>query len=130
MKNSKNELLKAYMTLGVSPILVENVSVDTFKNPVVLDAGCSSVLLNGHYDNDEFSPPLWYKELINSDIPVLFINEINSVCPNEQSKFIEILKYNKISTFNLPSNCMIIVTCRSLKEFPINSEVYSLLAHI
>ena len=34
----------------------------------------------------------------------------------EQNKFIEILKYHKISTFDLPNNCLIIVTTSNLEN--------------
>ena len=61
---------------------------------------------------------------------MLVINNINEIDVNEQTKFIEILKYKKISTFDLPKDCIIIVTAKNLKERPINEEVYSLLAHI
>ena len=48
----------------------------------------------------------------------------------EQTKFIEILKYKKVSTFEIPKNCLVIVTCSDLTANKINEEVYSLLAQI
>ena len=89
--------------------------------------------LNGHYENVEFCPPTWYKELLEkskSEHVILVIENINDISLEEQNKFIEILKYNKISTFELPKNCLIIVTCSDLNNKKISEEVYSLLAQI
>ena len=55
---------------------------------------------------------------------------INEAPLEEQTKFIEILKYKKVSTFELPKNCLVIVTCSDLTTNKINEEVYSLLAQI
>lgn len=130
MEKSKKDILGAYMMSGVTPILVEDVSISTFKNPVILEADCNISLLNGHYEKEEFVAPSWYNELVKKDKPILLINEINSVSKEEQAKFIEILKYNKVSTFELPKNCIVIATCKNLKEYPINQEAYSLMAHV
>ena len=48
----------------------------------------------------------------------------------EQKKFIELLKYRKVSTFDLPNNCRIIVTANKINEEMINEEVFSLVARI
>lgn len=61
---------------------------------------------------------------------VLVIENINEIPLEEQTKFIEILKYKKVSTFELPKNCLVIVTCSDLTANKINEEVYSLLAQI
>lgn len=130
MEKAKKDLLGAYIKSGISPILLEGVSADTFKNPVIIDSNCDISLLNGHYENEGFVGPSWYNELIKKDKPILLINEINSISKEEQYKFVEILKYKKVSTFELPKNCIIIATCNNLKDNPINEEVYSLMAHI
>ena len=69
-------------------------------------------------------------ELTSKDNAVLVINNINKIPTDEQIKFVEIFKYNKISTFELPKNCIVIATASNLKENPINEQVYSLMAHI
>ena len=61
---------------------------------------------------------------------VLVIENLNEIPLEEQTKFIEILKYKKISTFELPKKCLVIVTCSDLTVNKINEEVYSLLAQI
>lgn len=130
MEKAKKDLLGAYIKSGISPILLEGVSADVFKNPVIINSNCDISLLNGHYEKEEFVGPVWYNELIKKDNPILLINDINSVSKEEQYKFVEILKYKKVSTFELPKNCVVIATCNNLKDNPINEEVYSLMAHI
>ncbi len=73
------------------------------------------------------------KELLDKskiNYVVLVIENINEIPLEEQTKFIEILKYKKVSTFELPKNCLVIVTCSDLTTNKINEEVYSLLAYI
>ena len=133
MTNSEREkILLNYLEANVAPILVESNSIKNFKNMVSIDGDCSVGVLNGHYEGKEFVAPSWYNELItfNNKKSVLMINNINSANLNDQSKFIEILKYRKINTFELPSNCVVIATYTDLKSKPINEEVYSLFAHI
>ena len=69
--------------------------------------------------------------------PLLVANIPSSLFTNSvvleasiDTKFIEILKYKKISTFELPENCLIIVTCSDLTNNKINEEIYSLVAQI
>ena len=61
---------------------------------------------------------------------ILIINGINNLEISEQLKFVEILKYRKISTFDLPKNCFIIVTAYDLKNRPIAEEIFSLVAWV
>lgn len=133
MNKEKINLLKNYIKSGVSPLLIQNVSINSFENTVVIDSNIDVSELNGHYEETEFCPPYWYKELLNKskeNVVVLVINKINEIPLKEQTKFIELLKYKKISTFELPKNCIIIVTCSDLTNKKINEEVYSLLAQI
>jgi len=131
MNETKKKLLLNYMSINIAPVLVENINIEAFKKAVVLESNCDSSLLNGHYEGVEFVAPSWYQDLVNvKSKPILIIKDINAIDISQQTKFIEILKYKKISTFDLPSNCNIIVTCSDLNNKPINEEVYSLLAHI
>ena len=66
----------------------------------------------------------------NKDIKILVIDKIDSISKEEQVKFIEILKYRKVSTFELPKDIVIIVTANKISKDTINEEIYSLLAHI
>ena len=130
MDNDRITLLKGILKSGISPILLEDFPVNVFSDAVILESNCNSSELNGHYEETEFCPPNWYIELVNKSMPVLVINNINKIPNNEQIKFIEILKYNKISTVELHKNCIIVVIANNMKEYPITEEVYSLVAHI
>ena len=133
MNKERLNLLENYIKTGVAPLLIENIPSDLFSNSVVLKSNIDKSELNGHYEDIEFCPPTWYKELLEKsklDYVILVIENINDVSVEEQNKFIEILKYNKISTFTLPKNCLIIVTCSDLNNKKISEEVYSLLAQI
>ena len=133
MNKERLNLLESYIKTGVAPLLIENIPSDLFSNSVVLKSNIDKSELNGHYEDIEFCPPTWYKELLEKsklDYVILVIENINDISVEEQNKFIEILKYNKISTFTLPKNCLIIVTCSDLNNKKISEEVYSLLAQI
>lgn len=133
MNQERLNILDEYLKPGMPPILLENIPARVFKDAIVIESNCDLSLLNGHYEGIEFKPPQWYeklKRISKNNHPILIINEINNISSIEQSKFIEILKYRKISTFDLPKNCTIIVTCSDLKDKTINEEIYSLVAHI
>ena len=133
MNKVRLKLLENYIKSGVSPLLVQNMPSDYFDNSVVIKSNIDKSELNGHYENIDFCPPLWYKELLDKskmNTTILVIENINEISLEEQTKFIEILKYKKVSTFELPKNCLIIATCSDLSINKINEEVYSLLAQI
>ena len=132
MNQEKRTMLETFLKSGISPLLLEDISSDIFENAIILESDCDISLLNGHYEGIDFIAPEWYRQLIEqkNDIPILIIKDINKIPSEEQTKFIELLKYKKISTFDLPKNCIIIVTCQNLKENKINEEIYSLIAQI
>lgn len=130
MNKDRLKMLSEYIKSGISPILFENIPTSILENAIVLEANCNKSELNGHYEGINFVAPTWYNELKKSLTKILVINNINDINKEEQTKFIELLKYKKISTFDLPKNCIIVVTSNNLKEKPINEEVYSLMAHI
>ena len=84
--------------------------------------------INGHYENIDFVAPDWYYELKNKQ--VLVINNIDSISKEDQLKFVELLKYRKISIFELPENIVIIITANKINKDTINEKIYSLVAHI
>lgn len=133
MNKERLNLLENYIKSGVSPVLIKNIPSSAFNNSVIIKSNIDRSELNGHYENTEFCPPPWYKELLNkskASIAVLVIENINEIKLEDQTKFIEILKYKKVSTFELSKNCLVIVTCSDLTTNKINEEVYSLLAQI
>lgn len=64
---------------------------------------------------------MWYQEL--QDKEILIIDQFSSIPKVEQKKFIEILKYRKISTFLLPKECVIIITCDDIQNIS-EEELY------
>lgn len=129
MNKEKILTLEKFLKSGIV-VLLEDIEIDFLDDYVLLDANCDNEELNGHYENIEFVAPDWYKMLISKKNPILIINEINKISLEEQAKFVEVLKYKKISTFEIPKNTVIIVTCKDLKNNKINEEIYSLVAHI
>ena len=126
--------LKTFIEIGMSPILLEDVPAKLFSHSVILNADCDISELNGHYEGTEFVAPQWYQDLIKEaedDKAILIINDLHKISVDDQVKFIELLKYRKISTFKLPEKCIIIVTFDNLDgNNKINEEVYSLLIHV
>lgn len=130
MNDAKRELLMSYIKSNVAPILVDFIDGNSIPNSVVLSANCEMTELNGHYNNTEFVSPEWLNKLEGSTPTILVIDKIDSIPKNEQTKFVEILKYRQVSTFELPKNTVIVVTAKEINENTINEEIYSLVAHI
>lgn len=133
MNKTDLNMLKDYLETYVSPLLVENIPSDFFGDSVIIKGNIDSNDLTGHYEGNEYCPPNWYRELIEKsgeDAEVLVIENINKESVDKQKMFVEILKYRKVSTFELPSDCVIVVSCSELEENPLCEEVYSLVVHI
>lgn len=133
MQKEKLDMLKKFIEAKISPLLVVDLPIDIFDNAVILKSDIKRELLNGHYEQDEFCPPMWYDELVNKSkegYALLIIENINSIDAKEQTKFIEILKYKKVSTFELPDNVIVIATATDLGVKKIADDVYSLMAQI
>lgn len=129
----KMQLLKNYISANVAPILLEGISSKAFEDVVLLPANISGMLLNGHYENENYVCPTWY-ELIkskeNASLNILLIDDITTISREEQLKFIELLKYRKISDFKLPDNCVIIMLASRVNKKLISENIYNLVAHI
>lgn len=131
MNDAKRQLLMSYIKSNVAPILVDFIDGNNIPNSVVLPANLEISELNGHYENIEFVSPEWLNKLKSYNTPtILVIDKIDSIPKNEQTKFVEILKYRQVSTFELPKNTVIVVTAKEINENTINEEIYSLVAHI
>ena len=128
---NKKELLMSYIKANVAPILVNFISGKDIPGAIVISADVDAKELNGHYDGADYMPPKWYNELVaNNNSKVLVIDLIDSINKEEQLKFIELLEYRKISTFDLPKDCVIIVTAKEVNKDKISEEIYSLVAQI
>ncbi len=120
----KKEVLLSYMQANVAPILVDFMTGEEIGASIILDAKIEKTELNGHYEGLEYCPPNWFTKNPN----LLVIDKIDKIDKEEQLKFYELLKYRKISTFELSPNCIIIVTAKETKK--IHKELYSLMAQI
>lgn len=120
----------SYIKSNVAPILVHFIDGSSIPNSVVLSAKCEMTELNGRYNNTKFICPKWLNKLEGFTPNILVIDKIDSIPKNEQTKFVEILKYRQVSTFELPKNTVIVVTAKEINENTINEEIYSLVAHI
>ena len=128
---NKKELLISYLKANVTPILVTFIFGKDIPLATVIPADIDAKELNGHYEGADYMPPKWYNELVtNKNLKLLVIDLIDSITKEEQLKFIELLEYRKVSTFELPKDCVIIVTAKEINENTINEEIYSLVAQI
>ena len=126
----KKEVLISYIKANVAPILVDFIFGEDIDDAVVLPANLNVKELNGHYEGVDFLPPKWLEEILNSNKRLIVIDRIDTIPKEEQMKFCELLEYRKISTFDLPKNCVIIVTANEINKDKINEEVFSLVARV
>lgn len=76
-------------------------------------------------------PPKWLNEILSTNASkILVIDKIDAIAKEEQLKFCELLEHRKISTFELPKSCVIIVTANEINKDKINEEIFSLVARI
>ncbi len=130
MKNKK-EIFLSYIKANVVPILVDFMSGKDLPDATILSSNIDVKELNGHYEGKNFVPPKWLNEILNSNTSkILVIDKIDIISKEEQMKFVEILKYRKVSTFEFPKNCIIIVTANEINKDKINEEILSLVAQI
>lgn len=127
----KKEMLLSYIKANVAPVLVDFISSKDLNEAVVLPANIDVKELNGYYDGVDFMPPKWLNEILSTnESKFLVIDKIDTILKEEQLKFCELLEYRKISTFELPKNCVIIVTANEINKDKINEEIFSLVARI
>ena len=127
----KKEMLFTYIKSNVAPILVDFIYGEDFDNAVILPANVDVKELNGHYEGVNYLPPMWLNEILNTnESKILVIDRIDSISKDEQLKFSELLKYRKISTFELPENTVIIITANEINKEKISEEISSLVAQI
>ncbi len=125
------KMLLSYLKSNVAPILVDFISSSDLKDAIVLPANINLKELTGHYEGTIFMPPKWLNKILSGDTNrILVIDNIDAVSKEEQMKFGELLKYRKISTFDLPDNCRIIITAKEINSEKINEEIFSLTALI
>ena len=124
----KKELLLEYLKINIGPILEDILFGSDIEDAVILPSNISRDELRGYYEGVNYVPPKWFDELKKKKI--LVIDNIDLIDKEEQIKFIEILKYRKISTFEIDKDIRIIVTAKNINKNTINSEIYSLSINI
>ena len=108
---NKKEILLSYIRANVAPILVDFISGNDINGAVVLPANVDEILST-------------------NASKILVIDKIDAIAKEEQLKFCELLEHRKISTFELPKSCVIIVTANEINKDKINEEIFSLVARI
>lgn len=126
----KLEIFNQYIKAGFRCFLVDDLTSLLIEDEVILNNDAGLMELNGHYEGIEFVAPKWYLELMNKKTKILVIKDINKVSFKEQRKFLEIIKYRQVSTFELTDDVIIVLTLKNLEENKIEEEVYSLCVHI
>jgi len=124
------EFLKEYIKANVCPILIDFLESSYIPNCILLSSNIDLKELDGYYENENYLPPKWYSKLINDNKNVIVIDNIDSIDKNEQDKFLELIKYRKVSTFDLPSDVVIIITAKNINKDTISKNIYDLVAHI
>ena len=128
---NRKEMLLSYVKANVTPILEDFIFGKDISNAIVLPAEIEDIELNGHYEGTEFMPPKWLNEILKTkDSKILVIDKIDNISKESQLKFCELLEYRKISTFELPKSCVIIVTANEVNKDKISEEIFSLVARI
>lgn len=127
----KKEMFLTYLKSNVAPVLVDFLSINELDFAVTIPADIDIKELNGHYEGLDFIPPKWLNEILYSTKnKILVIDRIDTISKEEQLKFVELLKYRKISTFELPKDCLIIITANEINTEKISNEIFSLVACI
>ena len=127
----RKEMLLSYIKANVAPVLVDFIFGQDLHEAVVLPANIDVNELNGHYEQTEFVAPKWFNDITSTNKnKLLVIDQIDTITKEEQLKFCELLEYRKISTFELPKNCIIVVTANKINKDTINEEIFSLVARI
>lgn len=127
----KKEMFLTYLKSNVAPVLVDFLSINELDFAVTIPADINIKELNGHYEGLDFIPPKWLNEILSSTKnKILVIDRIDTISKEEQLKFVELLKYRKISTFELPKDCLIIITANEINTEKISNEIFSLVACI
>ena len=122
MNQDKKELLFSYIKVNIAPIIVDFISAQDIPNALIIDA-INNLDLSGHFEDTLYLPPEWFKKKKKNVI--LVIDNLDKISKEEQLRFKELLKYKKVSTFNLPEDMRILVTVENKEN--LNEEIYSLL---
>lgn len=123
------ELIREYLDANVVPILITKLDISDMPNSIIINSNVNDSELVGHYEEFVFYPPKWMEHMYKSkDVIVLVINNIDLISKKQQERFIEILKYRQVSTFDIPENYRILLTARNIKN--VSKKIIDLVAVI
>ncbi len=102
-----------------TPLIVENIYCDIFKNAITIDASS---------DIKNFTDtPMWLNEIEGKNY--LIIKNIDYISKEDQLKLVDILKYHKVGT-NKIYNTVVVLTVDKMDLNYINDEIISLTVQI
>lgn len=120
------EKIKDCINAGVGPILMNKNCEMYLPNHAVLYADSNLEDILPKYDNEgNVKMPLWYKDATLKK--VLVIEGLDEVEESQQLKFGEILKYKKVSQYNLNPNMLIVVLADEKK---VSEEILNLTVQV
>lgn len=125
----KSQLLKEYININVGPILVESFDLDILSS-CVIPSNISEDELYGYYEGESYISPNWYQSLVNNNYKLIIIDGIDNISKEEQLKFFELLKYKKVSIFDVPEDCSIVLTAKNINRDTINEKIFSLCVYV
>ena len=106
----KQEILNTYIKTNVVPIVIDFLESKYIPNSIVLNPKKEKIEIDGHYEGIEYKPPKGLEILLNDPTKlILVIDDLEKIPTKDQNKFIEILKYRQISTFEIPEEYRIII---------------------
>ena len=83
---SKKEILLSYIKANIAPILVDFMSGKDLPDATILSSNIDVKELNGHYEGENFVPPKWLNEILNSNTSkILVIDKIDTITKEEQT---------------------------------------------
>lgn len=114
------EFLKDYISNQDQTLLVRPFDKNLL-NAVYLSSTILPKDLRGHYEGMVFDAPEWYYEIMNSNPPILVIENIDEISNYEQMKFNEIIASKRIGSHKLPDNILVILTAQNFEN--VNKEI-------
>ena len=125
----KKELLKFIIKNNSSVILTNLLEGKDINNSYILPSLINKEELVGYYKDNKYCSPKWLTEINNDEKNIiLVIDKIDSITFDEQDKFVELIKYKKVSTFKLKDECRIILTAKKIEQ--VSSTIKDLVIYI
>jgi len=130
---NKTEIIKEYIKDNITPIWLEGFNLTMFKDMTVVppEAPRSDFAVLVGANGPIY--PKWYKLVMSKQhkpINLLVFESIDLLSDEEQERFLELVKYRRISNVKLPENCCIILTTAKQNQGRINEKLRRFLTYI